>query len=1416
MAEIENNMPGEPIPGANGGAEVQVVDKEAAAAAAAANQVVKGISPEELMGKGSTKFTDLDSRIPKPSLDTAPPGTNAAGIPTTTGQAEAGNGDATKTDEEKKAEDNSGNNEGDGGGDKPPEWPKWPENDKEWLTNPEYGRWLVDAVVWMRTKYSYEERYAFIDEETGRPYMERLYKALQKHVDAVCVDRHETDPWDPEKVYKEIDEEFKGRVDQPDAHKLGDKPPEDWAEKVAVSGKPEGEAEEPEEPGQSLDISGNKPETVDLSGLDSIDVLIKDYDDVDISPERFDEVKRQLGLYMQKAREKGMLKWADDTLNNTYQSIVGLPTEKAREEINEGMAKAGQDILDFFKRNRGDPEVMALKGIWKPYLDWSREILKAASQDQKHIEHREGELRLKTETEQNIEEETAENPHETYWEPSTWTGYYIIKARTPEQFRIAASTFLQMIRAGDIGKSPDDLYQHFENFKKQLGAEGRREITRQKGMKEVPEAERLTIKFMKEVRLELEAQAYVFGADYSNENYNPKSYNQFMMAMALHEGPERWTRLIRAGEGGVGAITQIFDKEDIMEIFMNPAGDRGELDTIAQHFVRDQIKQKTIERAIGIKLKDYDPEDTDPNSAIKLKNTKKARVARAKLAKANLERIGLHMSDEKFKELFEGYDDGSTHVLNYLRYGQGSAEALQQLPEGLRKGLSKLKELADQTKADLSEEQLQKLPKSLRDSIELGGVQVRLEAIRAKVRNRENKLKRGQTADRPAIIDLLTDEDKAIYEAAYEKAEANFDAAFQMQGATGEKVRRGKGFFYVSRNVHVQAFEEFERQERGKIKQRVQGYLDSGMVYELALQKVSEEKKGVIYKGIYEEDIDYTKLTLQEKRELFTTDSQWLGCMLSEMRGGKKLESFSKEEQDFYKGTNGGSTPLFTDEDRHNYVDNLPVHFAIDAVQCVENRTKILYSDESGIWDGNGFNKNGYVEITLANGKKVKFVTKAAYRTYMVGQVGQDAIREIKKKGFQAKFVLNKVKFNLDNPESENYGDVIGKDGDETETLSLKEAADSIYSRFTSHTYWFYQNENRHMILTPQVFAAAKRIRAGRSRPEDEDMLATQLLVLDPTLKRVRRFETDLVEREMTVMGAAVESSMQGHYRIVQNLFKEFLDPTGNRGRLKAGFNFEDWGGNLRFTMGIRELVATQPHRFARRFSAGLAFAPIDIDSMPAIWGQKGVMGAMNMFADRIKETSHQGVVSQFGITKFVDQMKYGVQLYEALVGRINPETGIEEEGLFKKPTNDSEKLQLLEEFYNLIIAGNMTKGRETKLLHGMLEAFGRLNKVIKLIGAHESLVRNSQGVLLLDDVDIFLPDGRYNPTIATDNNTGSGRHAEQVFFNSFMDWLLSEGPGGGMHYYGGEKWWYQLLSKPCTLDPTITRRQWIFNKIFS
>lgn len=81
------------------------------------------------------------------------------------------------------------------------------------------------------------------------------------------------------------------------------------------------------------------------------------------------------------------------------------------------------------------------------------------------------------------------------------------------------------------------------------------------------------------------------------------------------------------------------------------------------------------------------------------------------------------------------------------------------------------------------------------------------------------------------------------------------------------------------------------------------------------------------------------------------------------------------------------------------------------------------------------------------------------------------------------------------------------------------------------------------------------------------------------------------------------------------------------------------------------------------------------------------------------------------------------------------------------------------------------------------------------------SSTRNAQGLLWVEDQDIFLPDGMYNDKLAANRDVGTSRHSTKIFFNTYIKWLLSEAKGGGVEAYPDDAVIYSWLGRILLAD---------------
>lgn len=1342
----------------------------------------------------------------------------------------------------------------------------WPEN--EWSPeSPERGRGLVDLIVEMRTTMDYEERYGI---EENRRRIRNLYDSLQGFVDELITSgRNSPEDFGPQKAYR-----------SPAQTPIGNQLLETTSES-------------PDVPAEIAAMRAEAQAFLDQYQLDREELVANQLlsteplPDLTRDPTRSLEARRQqanesfdsavveaaeadLLNYFKHAKNLGLLGEVDVVLNSVYQNIISgrVPAEAVDELFNRGVTRAlnfgGRSFRD---RSRQDNIPQELSGVWQAYVEWASERIERAMVGVDQLPTREGEW--------SIEDATgASNRKETYWQVGAYPKLYVITAQSPDQFITAKETFLKMIKSGMLGRAPTANFEHVKNFIEEFSRAGGVQVERGD----------ISVDFLEENRLELEALLYLLVSDYSKEVYNPKQAKEAALAMAMDEGPARWVRAYRAGKGKAAVFTHMFDYEEVMNIFNNSVGEQGELDEVAGHFMQDMIQEKVIERGMGMVLKDYDPRDQYFNlsdlgrkieAAADLDRIKRdllrierdvssgrirlreGETALSRLSERdqsrlnaftnNLNRLGLTSNTEEFKALYEGFDNGDYHINNYLAYREDQklfAED-QAKPKDQRQYQRKYPEFS-------------KLPANIKQSIELGEVQVLLKDLRQAVLKGEIKLEPGKT-----VKSLLNSRQRRIYQEAYDDALANFEIAFQMQNVMGEKARRGKGFLYVDRNPHIQYYygisDEWRTswidKKRSKVlntdtftAHQIEMMLDPRKVGELA-RELLEDHHGGSHEShgpdTTEEDIARLVVRLKAKippRDKI--DSFKAGWMIDRLRDGKRLDSFPQEWQDLYQG--------LSPEEKEDVVDNIPTYKMENFVQWAVTWTKMKYASATP--------KVRRQKVRDARARAIEELRTRGYSAQLWDDELEDGRPQLMRykrplgridqstgqfKKFEEGEVLGysvtgqevKLRFNANGKPDAIPFDANGKievyDRDRQRinyditrdtiarldqgilveeavaTFDFAASGNDFRSNYTVDTYNYYQGNDRVTAFKPEVLAGKDKIIRGISRPEDEDLLARRALVVDPTNRRTKKFSEVQKKREVGLVAAAVLESFQDRMRIRHALYKAFLPKDGYGPRMKAGYRNEDWAGMDRMTFGFVEMAAQQTERFARRMGAELAIMPFEHDSGPARWGMSGVTEGIKMMADNIKKVSKQALKGQFGLTKVFEAHDLAVLMYNAVVGYTD-QNGKHVFGLAEKPTDNFEQLhQFVKKLTNFQLLHEPNEA--IPYLYKDLETSGRLRTVTQLMRVIYTNNENGAGAVNLEDVEVFLPDGSYNVagidaarSVLAKN--GLARNRQYAFLygeegwdkagEGYYGWLQDKSPGGGSDVYSREAYWASLLSE--------------------
>lgn len=622
-------------------------------------------------------------------------------------------------------------------------------------------------------------------------------------------------------------------------------------------------------------------------------------------------------------------------------------------------------------------------------------------------------------------------------------------------------------------------------------------------------------------------------------------------------------------------------------------------------------------------------------------------------------------------------------------------------------------------------------------------------------------------------------------------------------------------------------------------------------------------------------DIPHDQLTPAQKQSKRNGAAR-LGRIQQELKEGKKLTELSEVgDQAFYsralteakkavdvafqlygafgeKSKRAGGvfkTAEKTDAKGKKYQYFVPIHWAEKWVQFAETMTKIQYADLSA--------KDRAAKVKQVRDRNIEIFKRDGFEAKMVDADGKPM--KFKRPKEDPNAIKDPDQFEVDEKGNVTVPDELARD---SEGKIIKEpgevevdfytATHHAYANWSGHTYWSYQEEDRQLLLSPSTFYQARQIRAGILRPEDADPVAVQLLILDPTLKRVKRFEKNFEDRERKLTMAAVEDSYQSHWRITRELYRAFWPKYGTPAKeIGIYYGLQDYGGYRKTIESMRARIAEDPERFSRRGRRLLPDLHNPVASLPEYLGQGtvGILGAIRMMG-----YPPYRLCGTFALDKFSANSEVGGKMIDALVGYTNRE-GKYEEGLLLKLTNNSDKLRatlgaipLQKDKEGMWIW--MSSEAQNKFCYELMESLGRLNIYEQLFTLMETQIRNASGALWLENVDIMTGKGtltseveskmKASPEInwvngtqgkdlsaedlanfiaetdklateteddfnkrfdsetidesSVSTNTGSGRHSAKIFHDTFGELLVDEEKRGGVRLYPGEASVYQHI----------------------
>lgn len=831
----------------------------------------------------------------------------------------------------------------------------------------------------------------------------------------------------------------------------------------------------------------------------------------------------------------------------------------------------------------------------------------------------------------------------------------------------------------------------------------------------------------------------------------------------------------------------------------------------------------------------------------------------------NIKRITLHQSKEAFASSYEGFYNGDTHRNNYREYVE---------KRGLDPKVTNPKDP-------------KYLPKKLRDSVRLGRIQVEMDKLRQEVRTGQVTLRSGETLIGQLVtLKRIDRKDRNFYEDAYDRSKASYETALQLQGITQETTVRGGGVYFVYRNKYERAYMEARErflEEEGERLTKARLRLEELKIKWLEEEETKLTLEG--RKKRWEQDA-HTGWVLHEIRmgkrlETFPQYEKNLYLALSPEDRKTFIDNMSTQlttkavmaVANAIKMKYADDAPIWQREDLKKFIydEDETGHFKYPNFRAVYRTEMVKRAVERATEEvfTNGydakFSDQEYKVLNFDPDRKKKALTldKIPIKNAQIilkrphifgytelgqpvvyfGQNGQpvdleeadfdenkqviiyDMPADIKRNG---QVMTQRKKVNLNN--LLNQGGYVAKewmtpDGERRTTMMEEVSLDfatayaSYLALHTANTYFAYQSNSTDSLIPDWVQKQAELIRDGVLRQEDADAFAGLLLTLDPTLCRLRKFEGAQMALEGIVFDAAVDESYMTWVGVRNALNKKFSPRDGNSEFMQMGYYIEDRGGDARFTLMIHNLVSKMPKRWARRLAAGLGDLPIYGTTTADNVGADGLTELVSFMDDAIHRISDQRIVSQFGLMKSINLFDNGAKLWFTLIGGTDQQSGQPVEGLLLKPLANNDQLVRAWKTGSIFT----DPAALNQFLYQLKETFARVEKSLKDIRTMYSEARNAQGALLLDKTDVFLPDGRYNPDINIDRNTGTSRQIAKMFWNAYVDWLISREPGGGVDFYGESAAFYDLLKTTLKIydgkevidDPDgRTWGDWLFDKM--
>lgn len=982
--------------------------------------------------------------------------------------------------------------------------------------------------------------------------------------------------------------------------------------------------------------------------------------------------------------------------------------EQLKEEVRLGKRAGEIDAAGNIKLTQED-DLSKFEGLTRVWLERAK----------KYFERHQSGEEIKPE-ESFRYEYTAQQEEGRYW-ATTWSGYYDITARSLEQFEAAVTSFSTYLTSGAIERDPQKLLQQLQYFEQDYSSKADANLH--------TKAERDQAAAF---RHQLRAYVGFWSADYFASLANTQAYKE-IMANTLNglEGMSVMSATMKAHGGLVGLAIRLMDRD---KRFLNLTRYHGENGNFAlDSTFRDEqgpvvTKSGDLEYEVRVKTEQLLTEEL---AIYDLRRTiagidNPTLEESADQRNANLNNLVHFQTTDKFMGHFK-IDTRAYNIRQALREGgKISREDADYYKDKINQAKAAVG-FARVAHSALGERALKAAPSyiiEIRKKAENGNY---LDQNDLEINSEGKLLYNGNPISRKAFIEEIERKQRVgqqipeglleIYNR--EKTDLAFLRAVAQKQASAQKLSSKEQERYWKLKDKVPKSKEAKRQFWRKLFSVAKG---KGSLYDDALVEglgFKMERTDYVSKELaikymqFAENLARIMATMENKKRKDRGEE-----LLTAYDIAKKAKAFrwqARRQIDLH-----GLQAKILDERGEEVFFKGQAAKVIDVINGFEVHEAQFLKEGKGTID---------LESAVSVTTLVKDIAKE--RGLTKAQVDQ-----------QIESLKQEAKQKLEQLKREQGYIAVDFDG----------ASSHAISQWNDQTYLALQHEIRSQILQPATLEAALRIRQGKSKPEEEDIVASLLLQIDPTLERIRHVEIEA--DNIALIHAHVEQSFQGHWRIIRELDRLFIDVAGEQPDKRTYYGIP----NERFA--IKELiwnankVAREPERFARRAWALIPESPVHWSSLADTMGQdlSGMMGIFERSSWFNKEINKEVTDSNVTAAWYENIIKaYDVYVMFAKSGKVSTNPNEIVTSLLIKPFNDLDASEKINDF----VKAMMNPANEISMYQGMRPLLGRLEALLKGVEAMDN-TRASKGALWLEYADIFFDeDGKRAKVLYYDEHSG-------------------------------------------------------------